>query len=201
MHHQEGGCGPRGRFSGWERWGGPDHLRAVEEFVARKMRDGPRGRGRRVFGGDELRLILLKLIADQPRHGYDLIREIEARTGGAYAPSPGVVYPTLTLLADMALIDEAPVASGGGGARKLFAITDAGHTVLADKAEEVAALFARLAELGAARARTDAAPVRRAMGNLRTVLQTRMSAEDVAADTQYAVAALLDEVAQKIERL
>ncbi|HZF43455.1 MAG TPA: PadR family transcriptional regulator [Sphingomonadaceae bacterium] len=160
---------------------------------------GKSGR-RRMFGGDELRLVLLKLIADQPRHGYDLIRDIEARTGGAYAPSPGVVYPTLTLLADTGLIDEAPMASGGGGARKLFAVTDAGHAVLAEKSEEVAALFARLAVLGAARARSDAAPVRRAMGNLRTELQARMSPEGVTADIQYAVATLLDEVAQKIER-
>ena len=51
---------------------------------------------RRMFDGGELRLVLLKLIADEPRHGYDLIREIEELTGGAYAPSPGVVYPTLT---------------------------------------------------------------------------------------------------------
>ncbi len=72
-------------------------------------RGGPGGRGggrgrRRMFGSGELRLVLLKLIADEPRHGYDLIRAIEALTGGDYAPSPGVVYPTLTMLADMGLI-------------------------------------------------------------------------------------------------
>ncbi|NWM55099.1 PadR family transcriptional regulator, partial [Escherichia coli] len=55
---------------------------------------GERGGRRRMFDGTELRLILLKLIEEQPRHGYDLIREIEERSGGAYAPSPGVVYPT-----------------------------------------------------------------------------------------------------------
>lgn len=178
-------------------------LREFDAMWARRARgfghSGGRGDGgrRRLFGGDELRLVLLKLIEEQPRHGYDLIREIEARTGGAYAPSPGVVYPTLTLLADMGLIDEMP----GGGARKLFTITEAGQATLAEKAEEVAALFARLAEIGAARARTDAAPVRRAMGNLRAALQDRLSADDVTADIQHAVAALLDEVTQKIERL
>ena len=75
-----------------------------------------------MFDGGELRLVLLKLIAEQPRHGYDLIREIEERTGGAYAPSPGVVYPTLTMLDDMGLIEEQKTE----GAKKLFAITDAG---------------------------------------------------------------------------
>ncbi len=64
------------------------------------------GRSRRMFDGGELKLLLLKLIADAPRQGYDMIREIEAMTGGAYAPSPGVVYPKLTLLDEMNLIGE-----------------------------------------------------------------------------------------------
>ena len=143
-----------------------------------------------------MRLVLLKLIADQPRHGYDLIREIEARTGGAYAPSPGVIYPTLTLLGDMGLIDEE-----AQGARRLFAITPAGTAHLAENADAVAALFARLAELGDMRAKTDGVQIRRAMGNLRTVLQNRLTRDDVNADTLNDVAALIDEAAGKIERL
>ncbi len=84
---------------------------------------GGRGRGgrRRMFDAGELRLVLLKLIADQPRHGYDLIRAIEELTHGAYAPSPGVVYPTLTMLQDMGLIEEAKgegVAQGLPGDRR-----------------------------------------------------------------------------------
>src|SRR4028119_2339675 len=76
---------------------------------------GRRGR-RRMFEPGELRLVLLKLIADQPRHGYDLIRAIEEMTHGSYAPSPGVVYPTLTMLQDMGLIREVEAE----GARKIF---------------------------------------------------------------------------------
>ncbi len=83
---------------------------------------GERGGRRRVFDSGELRLVLLKLIEEMPRHGYDLIREIEERTNGAYAPSPGVVYPTLTLLQDMDLVEE----EKSEGARKRFAITQAG---------------------------------------------------------------------------
>ena len=71
-----------------------------------------------MFECGELRLVLLKLIADEPRHGYDLIRAIEELTGGEYAPSPGVVYPTLTLLQDMGLIEEAAVE----GPRKPFQV-------------------------------------------------------------------------------
>ncbi|WP_238475441.1 PadR family transcriptional regulator [Sphingomonas cavernae] len=161
-----------------------------------EQRGGGRGR-RRVFDGGELRLVLLKLISEQPRHGYDLIREIEERTGGAYAPSPGVIYPTLTLLEDMGLIDE----EKSEGAKKLFSITKAGEDHLNERREEVDALFARLAEMGAMRARTEAAPVRRAMGNLKSVLQNRLAEEEVDIDLLHQVAALIDEAAQKIERL
>ncbi|WP_242140174.1 PadR family transcriptional regulator [Sphingomonas sp. TREG-RG-20F-R18-01] len=174
------------------------------------MRGGPRGfggrdhpegrggpRGRRMFDGGELRLVLLKLIADEPRHGYDLIRSIEELTGGAYAPSPGVVYPTLTLLDDMDLI----AARQAEGAKKLYAVTDTGAQHLAENAELVAALMARLAEVGAERARTDSASVRRAMGNLREVLLHKLRSEDVAIETVHQVVALIDDAAQKIERL
>jgi DNA-binding PadR family transcriptional regulator len=160
-------------------------------------REGRGGGRRRMFESGELRLVLLKLIGDQPRHGYDLIREIEALSGGAYVPSPGVIYPTLTLLADMAHIDE----NKGEGARKLFAITAEGQAHLDTNAAEVAALFARLADLGARREKTEGGPVRRAMMNLRQVLQQRLTADDVPPETLHEVAAILDAAAQKIERL
>ena len=110
--------------------------------------DGPPrgGRGRRgrtrMFGSGELRLVLLKLIADEPRHGYDLIRAMEELTAGEYAPSPGVVYPTLTLLQDMGLIEEAKEK----GPRKPFQVTDEGRKHLEEKADEVETLFERLEE-------------------------------------------------------
>lgn len=156
-----------------------------------------RGRGRRrVFDGGELRLVLLKLIADAPRHGYDLIRAIEELTGGAYAPSPGVVYPTLTLLSDMELIAEEASES----ARKVFAITPGGTDHLHERAEDVGALFERLAALARQRERTDVAPVRRALHNLRNVLRHRLGA-GLAEDKLHEAVELIDEAARKIERL
>ncbi len=93
------GRGPRGKWGPFE-WDFGDRPGG---------RHGGPGRGRRrMFEGGELRLVLSKLIVDEPRHGYDLIRAVEDMTGGQYAPSPGVVYPTLTLLQDMGLIEEAP---------------------------------------------------------------------------------------------
>lgn len=153
-------------------------------------------RGRRMFDGGELRLVLLKLIADEPRHGYDLIRSIEELTGGAYAPSPGVIYPTLTLLDDMGLVE----TRQADGTKKLFAATATGTAHLAEHAELVDALLARLAEAGAERARTDSAAVRRAMGNLREVLIHKLRGAEIAAETLDAIVATIDDAARKIER-
>lgn len=155
------------------------------------------GRRRRVFDGGELRLVLLKLIGDEPRHGYDLIRAIEELTGGAYAPSPGVVYPTITLLGDMDFIAE----TAAEGARKRFAITDAGRAHLAEKQAEVDALLARLAGLAEMRGRTDAMPVRRAMHNLRNVLRHRLAHGEAAKETIHEIVAAIDELAGRIERM
>ena len=185
LHHR--GCGPRGG----RPWGGP---RFGMDRDAHER--GERGR-RRMFDGGELRLVLLRLIADEPRHGYDLIKAIEELTAGSYAPSAGVVYPTLTLLAEMGLTAEQQSAD----TRKRFAATDEGHAHLAEHAEQVEALMARLAQAGAARERTDGAPIRRAMGNLRIAVQNRLGAGEFSSDTLHDVAALIDEVAQKIERL
>ncbi len=192
--HRARGCGPRGYYAIWGQHGRGEYTMGF----GRGARGGNGGGGRRrVFDAGELRLVLLKLIEDQPRHGYDLIREIEARTGGAYAPSPGVIYPTLTLLQDMGLIEE----TASEGAKKQFSITEAGKAELGTKADMVTTLMARLTEMGAERAKTDGAPIRRAMGNLRAVLQNRLTTDDVNGDTLHDVAAILDEAAQKIERL
>ena len=159
---------------------------------------GHRGGGRRrVFDGEELQLLLLALTAEQPRHGYDLIREIEDRTGGTYAPSPGVVYPTLTLLDEMGLVDEVKEE----GARRRFAITDAGLAHLEEKKATVEAVLAKLGELGAERARTDRAPIRRAMMGLGMAVRSTMHDEGSDPERAHQIAAILDEAAQRIERL
>jgi DNA-binding PadR family transcriptional regulator len=183
-HHAGPRGGWAGRGEGWKGWGEDG------EGVGRG------GGRRRMFDGGELRLVLLKLIADKPRHGYDLIRAIEERTGGAYAPSPGIVYPTLTMLSEMGLIDE----QSADGARKQFAITPDGTAHLAEREAEVTATLARLDALGAMRERTDAVPIRRALHNLRSVLHARLG-EGLSKERMHDAAALIDEVAQKIERL
>ena len=187
MFHMNGrGCGPRS--GSWRR--GPVEV----NWEVRGPRRG--GGGRRMFDGGELRLVLLKLITDEARHGYELIRAIEELTGGAYAPSPGVVYPTLTLLEETGLIEQ----QASEGAKKRFAVTEAGAMHLEENRPRVEALMARLSEVGANRERTESAPIRRAMGNLRQALQDRLGRGDLSPDALHDMAALIDEVAQKVER-
>ena len=152
------------------------------------------GRRRGLYDGDELRLVLLSLIAEKPRHGYDLIKEIEERSGGLYAPSPGVIYPTLTMLQDMGLI----VESDAAGTRKAYAVTPEGTAYLAQNKEQTQALLARMAELKAAQ-KGDTAPVRRAMRNLHAALAEKLARADND-ELMHKIAALLDEATQKIER-
>lgn len=189
-HGRHGRHAAPGRGFGGE-WG-------WEGFGAALTPGGRRGsRGRRMFDGSELRLVLLKLIADQPRHGYDLIREIEAMTGGGYTPSPGMIYPTLTLLDDTGLIAEQQAA----GAKKLYAVTDEGRAHLGENAEEVEALIARLTRLGEKSRSSEGHGVRRAMMNLGMALRNRYMAGDFDDETLRKLVDLIDETAKKVERL
>jgi DNA-binding PadR family transcriptional regulator len=99
-----------------------------------------RGGGGRFFGPGDLRALLLWLIGEKPRHGYELIKAVEQLVGGAYSPSPGSVYPILSLLEDMGQIE----AASAEGAKKLFAITDAGRRVLKDEAPAIEGMLGRL---------------------------------------------------------
>jgi DNA-binding PadR family transcriptional regulator len=99
-----------------------------------------RGGGGRIFGPGDLRLMLLSLIAEKPRHGYELIKEIEQKFGGAYSPSPGSIYPTLTLLEEL----EQVRASATDGARKLFEITDQGRAYLEENRATLDGVLARM---------------------------------------------------------
>lgn len=197
--------GRGGHHTDAERFAGPvgagGNFRRGGGWADDRGDGGGRGRGRgpgrrRMFDNGQLRLVLLRLIADEPRHGYELIRALEERTGGAYAPSPGVVYPTLTLLAETGLAHE----QASEGPRKLYAITDEGNALLTEQAEEVNAIFARLDKVGEVRGRVEAAPLRRAMHNLRAVLEHRF-ADELEKDRLHEAVALIDEVAGKIERL
>jgi DNA-binding PadR family transcriptional regulator len=157
---------------------------------------GHESRRPRVFNAGELSLVLLHLMEGRSRHGYDLIRELASLTGGAYSPSAGIVYPTLSALEDAGEIE----AVASEGAKRLFAITPAGRARLEQQTERIAAAMARLDALGAAGDQIDAGPVARAMQNLAVVLEQSLTGKKEK-QALFDIADLIDEAARKIERL
>ncbi len=155
---------------------------------------GRGGRSGRVFGHGGLRVLLLSLIAEKPRHGYDLIKEIEERLHGAYSPSPGVIYPTLAMLEDQGL---AVVESDEGG-RKLYAATDAGRAWLTANAEAVEAVTSRMAS--AERPHRRPPQIERAVENLRMAIRFKLAGAPLSDEQANAIAAILDAAAQNVER-
>jgi DNA-binding PadR family transcriptional regulator len=156
---------------------------------------GRHGRGwrrGRVFDHGELRPVILKLIADKPRHGYDVIKAIEERLGGAYSPSPGVIYPTLAMLEEMGHI----VQTVGEG-KKLYTVTATGTGWLDENRVAVEAIFARMDQAGAALGPSP--PIMRAMENLRLALRLRLEQGPVTPDQARAIAAAIDAAATAVE--
>ena len=155
------------------------------------------GRRARVFESGDLRLLVLSLLEHQPRHGYEVIRAIAELVGGDYSPSPGTVYPTLSLLEDMGHAAAATLEDG----RRQYRITAAGQAALADGRDTVDRLVARF-EHGRRHARARGVPdVRRAMENLKTALRMRLREDLPDEATVRRIAELIDRTAVEIGRL
>jgi DNA-binding PadR family transcriptional regulator len=182
---------------------GPDHGHDHGPGFGRggRGRDGgpgrhERGGGRsRVFDHGELRYVVLALIAEKPRHGYELIKAIEERTAGAYSPSPGVIYPTLTLLEELGHVS---VADEGG--KRQHAITAEGSAWLAANQPAVDAAMARMEGVREAHGGGPDPQIVRAAENLRLSLRLRQSRGPLTEDQTRAIAAALDAAAVAIER-
>lgn len=162
------------------------------------MGDHGRHRGGRVgrfLEHGDLRFVVLALIAEQPRHGYELIKELEDRTGGAYRPSPGVIYPLLSLLEDEGFIR--PSESDGG--RKLFEITPEGQAALETNGAAVNALFERISEASRG-SRMGGHRVGRAMANLGMALGQRMRRE-ISEEQIDRIISMIDDTAAAIEKV
>jgi len=135
-----GDCGPASGAGRRERWG-------FGGFGESWWGLNPRGRGHwrgrvgRLFEQGDLKYVILRLLEEKPRHGYEIIKDLEARFGGAYAPSPGTVYPTLTMLEDMGYARVVPEEGG----KKIYEITDEGRKHLAEHSTTVNDIFERIA--------------------------------------------------------
>src|SRR5271170_876970 len=177
--HGPGGFG-RGPFGGWRgRHGGGFE----------------RSEGR-MFDGGELRLVILALVAEKPRYGYEVIKELGERVGGEYSPSPGVVYPTLTMLEEMGYASASQDPQG----RKLYTLTPEGEKILADNKAQIDAIFARFGESDEGRF-AGFISVKRAMLNLRAALRLRLRGRAATPQQIQAIADALDAAAKAIERV
>lgn len=116
-------------FDGSQFWGGPWRWRG-------------QARAGRVFDQGDLKYVILQLLAEKPRHGYEIIKEIEERFGGAYSPSPGTVYPTLTMLEDMGYARVIPEEGG----KKVYEITPEGRAYLEENRSAVDDIFQRITD-------------------------------------------------------
>lgn len=158
-------------------------------------RHGGRSRLGRFFEHGDLKLVILQLIAEKPRHGYEIIKAIEEQAAGAYSPSPGVIYPTLTLLEELGYV----TVSTGESNRKLHTITEEGRAFLQANQATLQALLARMA--GAGEGRGGPAPqILRAMENLKLALRLRMSRGPLSETEIQAIAEAIDGAAVAVER-
>jgi len=153
---------------------------------------------RRFFAHGDLRLVILNLIAEKPRHGYEIIKAIEERVGGAYSPSPGVIYPTLTLLEDLGYVT---VSANSEGTKKLHEITPQGRAYLEANRPALEGLLARMEEASRRHGGGRAPQIARAVENLRLALRLRLARGPLSAEQIDELTAVLDAAAAKVEKI
>ena len=138
------GCTP-GAGKGGNSWGFDPDFMGWFGGGGHRGRGGPFRRGRMFEQGD-LKYVILQLLDEKPRHGYEIIKALEERFGGMYSPSAGTVYPTLTLLEDLGYARVNVEESG----KKIYSITDEGRGYLAQNRSAVDDIFDRIGEFGSA---------------------------------------------------
>lgn len=199
--HRGRHCGDQGEDRGHRGAGEGRHKRPWTGFDADfsaffggmggPKRRGPFGGGGRMFEQGDLKLVILNLLDEKPRHGYEIIKDLEERSGGRYTPSAGAVYPTLTLLEDLGYA----VATPEEGGKKVYAITDAGRAHLAENRSVVDELFDRVSQIGDAVFGDNVRPARDAMINLAKEFGAAMMTGRRTPEQIASIAAILEKAA------
>jgi len=173
-HHEHGFRGGR-RWGAEHRWGG--------------------GR-ERLFDAGDVKLVILKLLSEQPSYGYQLIKTMEERLAGGYTPSAGVIYPTLTMLEEEGLATASPENN-----RKVYSLTPQGLEYLEANKRQVDELFERLEEAGKTFERGRSPEIRKAFMNLRSAVITRVSRGEATAEQIRKIAEAINAAAKTIDEL
>jgi DNA-binding PadR family transcriptional regulator len=198
------GCGEQGfseRTNFRERFGRFCHGDAPEAHFGRGFggrRGDPRhGGGReRMFESGDVKLVILKLLSEQPSYGYQLIKTMEERLAGGYTPSAGVIYPTLTLLEEEGL-----AASTVENTKKVYSVTPEGTQYLEENRRRVEALFARLEEAGKGFERGRSPEIMKAFHNLRGAVMARVARGNATAEQIQKIADAINSAATAIDEL
>ena len=196
-HHSHGrpefpegrGWGDRGYAA---RRGGP----FGEGFRHGGLRGERRG-GERMFDAGDVRLVVLKLLSEQPSYGYQLIKTMEERLCGGYTPSAGVIYPTLTMLEEEGLT----AATTSENGKKVYSVTPEGSEYLAANRERIEELFARLDEAGRGFRRGRSPEIMRAFMNLRGAVAMRLHRERVTREEIRKITEAVNAAAKAIDEM
>jgi DNA-binding PadR family transcriptional regulator len=164
-----------------------------EEFMGRHGR-GFGGDRERLFDSGELRLVILALVAEKPSHGYEIIKAVEERLSGGYAPSPGVVYPTLTLLEE----EGYATVSTSEGSKKLYTVTEQGMEYLKTHQATISAIFGRMEQAGKIFGRGRSPQIMRALMNLKFALKMRANQGNLSTEQTNRIVEAIDSVAKVI---
>lgn len=191
--HEDGDFSHHGRrFARGGFWGGGERHGGGH---------GPGGHGRggglgRLFAHGDLHFIVLHLIAEKPRHGYEAIKAIADMVAGVYSPSPGAVYPTLTMLEEQGYV----TVEASSGTKKLYSITEDGRAYLDTNRGAVDALLARLKQAGAEHGGQPSPQVVRAVENLKLALRLKVGSGALSEEQACIIVDALDAAARTIER-
>jgi len=209
-HEGHGGCSGR-RFAGRQEFCGP------EEWVERRyawIRGGgfetPGGFGgrhggfergfghgrERLFDAGDIKLVILKLLSEQPSYGYQLMKTMEERLGGGYTPSAGIVYPTLTMLEEEGLATAAETEG-----KKVYSITSEGLKVLEANKERLGRLFERLDETGRGFRRGRAPELMKAFMDLRAAVMSKVWRRNASPEQIKKIADAIHKAAEEIDKL
>lgn len=193
----EHGCGHEfgGGGFGARGFGGPGFGRG---FGHRGFWRGFGGGGReRLFDGGDIKLVILKLLSEQPSYGYQLMKTMEERLAGGYTPSAGVIYPTLTMLEEEGLI----AAATSEGNKKVYAVTEQGLASLEANKERLGELFVRLEEAGEEFRRGRSPELMKAFMNLRGAIGARLFRGNATPEQIQKLAEIVNQAAKAIDEL
>jgi DNA-binding PadR family transcriptional regulator len=167
--------------------------------------DGPRfgrrgfGRGtrERLFDAGDIKLVILKLLSEEPSYGYQLMKTMEERLAGGYTPSAGVIYPTLTMLEEEGLIS----ASNSEGNKKIYSVTQQGQEFLEAHKQRIGELFMRLEEAGEEFKRGRSPEMMKAFMNLRGAIWARLARGNATPEQIQKLSEIVHRAAKEIDEL